>query len=182
MRVLVFLLPALFVATVVHGAEQSQVPKKMIGELQGLVGTWEVEGRIGDEKITATWSARWAPGKHCLMRRSTRLKEDQKIVGIGVIGWDAATETITEQVFFSNNDCALLRWKVMSPDKWEGVVTGFLDGEAINNKVKFTKKGPDEILYEEEGADGKEIEAILRKISRKKEKGPKTAVGEGQSR
>ena len=58
MRVAVTLLAILFAAIVSYGEEQSQVPKKMVKELQSLAGTWDVEGRIGNEKIGGTWSAR----------------------------------------------------------------------------------------------------------------------------
>lgn len=180
MRVSVMLLPAMFVITAVHAQEQSQVPKMILKELQGMVGAWEIKGRVADEKVTGTWRAQWAPGKHCLMRHSTRPDGDREIVGIGVIGWDAATETITEQVFFSDKGSALLRWKVQSPGKWEGVITGFQNGGKSESKAMLTKKGPNEFLYEEKAADGKETEVVLRKVQEEKEKkpAPKTGVPE----
>ena len=169
MRVAAALLAVLGATTALQGQEEGQVPKEMLKELQYLVGTWKVEGIVGDEKVEGTWSVRWGPGKYCLMRQSSVSFGDETVTGIGIIGWDGATKTITEQVFSSKNDSALLRWKVLPSGNWEGELSGFRDGKKVNSTLKFTKKGRGEIVYEEKTADGEGVEGILRKVPRKEE-------------
>ena len=81
--------------------EEAQVPKDILKELRCLVGTWHTEARTGKEKSEGTWSARWAPGKHCLIAQSTQSRsgETGKRVACGVIGWDPATSRITHHDF-----------------------------------------------------------------------------------
>jgi hypothetical protein len=92
----------------------------------------------------------------------------EEAIGIGVIGWDAVTETITEQVFASNHDSALLRWKIVSPKKWEGKLIGMENGESVTSDITFTKNGRNEFVYEAKNQDGEEVEVVLRRLPRSK--------------
>ena len=158
---------------VVGQAEGNAIPPDISKELDSLTGTWEVTGTFKGNKIEGTWSARWAPGKHCLMRRSSlsgtpRAKD--RVIGIGVIGWDGATETITEQVFNDDNTSALVRWKVLPSGDWEGEVSGFREGQKFVANVKMKKSVAEEITYEEIAADGTGGDVLLRRTPEKQAK------------
>ena len=172
------LLACMFATAMAYGQERVKVPDKIIKELQWMVGTWKVEGGSIENKVDGTWSARWSPGKHCLMRQSSHKAGNQTLVGIGVIGWDGATERIVEQVFFSNNDSALLRWKVLPSGNWEGDVTGLQNGVKFERQAKITRKGPNESVYEEMTEGKTTCEVVLRKVKQSAGKPPETKVPE----
>ena len=44
----------------VAAAQEAAVPDEIIKELDGLVGTWESEGKVGGEEQTGGFTCRWA--------------------------------------------------------------------------------------------------------------------------
>ena len=85
------------------GGELAQPSKKGLQELQYLVGTWQYQGRIGDERVEGMWSTRWAPGKHCLIQQSSRSEGHQTVRSAGIIGRDATAERVIERAFRTDN-------------------------------------------------------------------------------
>ena len=83
------------------------------------------------------------------------------------------TETITEQVFFSNNGSALLRWKVLPSGNLEGEISSYREGQKSAGKVTMTKDGSAKMLYRAKNSDGEEIKATMSKVERRGKKGKK---------
>ena len=158
---------------VVGQAEESKIPQEVLKQLKYMEGTWEVVGNVENEEVRGIWSARWAPGKHCLLRRSEHEIGGESVIGVGVIGWDGVTETITEQVFFSNNGSALLRWKVLPSGNLEGEISSYREGQKSAGKVTMTKDGSAKMLYRAKNSDGEEIKATMSKVERRGKKGKK---------
>jgi hypothetical protein len=154
-----------FLTAGVGWSQERRVPDEILRELNYMVGTWKAEGKVGEIAVQGKWSTRWAPGKHCLMRESSVDIEGVMVTGIGVIGWDPAAERITEQVFFDNNDAALLKWKVLPSGEWEGTLTATQLGQPIERTVKLIKKGSGEMVYLEAASENEESRIILRKVT-----------------
>jgi hypothetical protein len=156
-----------------YGQEQTEVPGDILAELDYFVGTWQIEGRIGEKQLKGTWSTRWARGKHCLIQQSSETVEGEAkpAMSTGVCGWDPAKKRITHHVFWSDNTCYTLRYMVKSPTEWEGEVTGVGGGVEFTAKNKLVKKGPDEFVYESRNSDGEEIEGVFRKVEARKGRG-----------
>jgi hypothetical protein len=156
----------LLAASVSSAGEPQALPDEIRSELDWAAGTWKMEGRIGQDQFSGVWSARWADGKHCLIRQSTgkRKGKDAEAIGISVIGWDAANKCITEQVFFSTGSSALLRWKVPTSEQWVGQMTGVEDGQEYTSKITATKENKDRFVYESKASTGDEVEILLTRI------------------
>ena len=45
----------------------SPLPEAIARMYEFQMGTWKVEGTVGEQPATARWSCRWAPGKHCYL-------------------------------------------------------------------------------------------------------------------
>jgi len=151
------------------GADQAKqeqaegIPKEIQKELAGLVGTWKMEGRVGTEKFSGTWVAKWAKGRHCLVRNAAFQEGEETGVSVSVIGWNAATSRLEEHAFGSDGSSGILRWKVKSATEWEGELEAVEDGQSFTAAAKVVKKGPTEVIYETKNLAGEEVEIVLRK-------------------
>ena len=62
-----------FLGNVAFGQETAGIPDEIIKELDALVGTWKVEGKIGDKEQTGKFTCRWGrtedKKKVCLVGR-----------------------------------------------------------------------------------------------------------------
>ena len=139
------------------------IPAAIQKELAALVGTWKMEGRVGTEKFSGTWVAKWAKGRHCLVRNAAFQEGEETGVSVSVIGWNAATSRLEEHAFGSDGSSGILRWKVKSATEWEGELEAVEDGQSFTAPAKVTKKGATEVIYETKNLAGEEVEIILRK-------------------
>ena len=97
---------------------RSTIPDDIVKEIGALVGTWEVTGRMGEEELEMTWSARWAPEKAYLVTRLSFEKDGKRSNHIGLIGWDPANKHVVDFHFGLDGDareCALRSFRESSP-------------------------------------------------------------------
>ena len=142
-----------------------QLPDVAIKELGYLTGNWTTEGRVGNIKSKGDWNTKWAPGYYSLTVDTGFTSEGVDRAGraVGIVGWDSKNETIQMHDFWSFRENYTLSWKPVSDTVWEGELLGVEDGKQFTAKVKLTKKGPNEMVYESKNAAGEEIEVIFRK-------------------
>jgi hypothetical protein len=133
------------VSSVLTQGQDVNVPKNVLKEFAYFVGDWTMEGKIDDERAEATFSTRWAPGKHMLVFNSSWSGPEGDSLGSGIFGWDAAEEKIVTLEFWSDGWSHHRQYTVKSPTLWEARATGVnSDGERIKQQVTLEKKGPDE--------------------------------------
>jgi hypothetical protein len=159
---------ALFCATA-WGQETSGIPEDIIKALDGLVGTWEIEGKIGDATETGQFTCRWAKSddgrKCCLTGRFSYKKGDKTRSGVTLIGWNAVHNCIEDRGFDANGGNGRLLWTVESPDKWQGDLTFVEDGKELKSTAVLIKKGPQEIVTEGTTATGEASRYVFRKVA-----------------
>lgn len=147
-----------FLGNVAFGQEASGVPEKIIKELDGLVGKWTVEGKIGDKVQTGGFTCRWArtedKKKCCLIGRFSYKTGDNTRSGATLVGWNAAKECIEDRGFDANGGNARLLWKVKSPTVWQGEAVMIENGKEVKSKVVLVRKGPSEAVMESESETG----------------------------
>jgi len=148
--------------------EPAEVPKDFLKEFAKMVGHWKTEGRSGDAKTIGTWSARWAPGRYCLIAHCsfTPPGEDRPRTSAGVIGWDPIRQGITHNEFWANGECHTYHWSVKSTTEWEGKVISVGNGKESTSEAHISRKGPDEWVLERKDLDGEEIEVVFRRVKR----------------
>ena len=161
------------VATVsIAGAQQqSEIPAEAAGVLQYLEGTWELAGRIGEERFSGTFTARWVRGRYALITQDS-MKADgaaNPIRGAGVIGWDPAREQITHFSFASDNNAYVNCWKVTATGDWVGQLTGTREGKEFSDEFKITKEA-DRFVITSKDAQGKESEFVYEKLPDQKQR------------
>jgi hypothetical protein len=66
-----------------------------------LVGEWETSVSFNGEKFVGKYSAKWAPGKHCLILSSS-LDNDASSHASGVGGWSPDRKQYVEHWFTSD--------------------------------------------------------------------------------
>lgn len=151
------------------GQETSGVPDTIINELETLVGTWEVEGKIGEITETGQFTCRWARSddgkKYCLRGRFSYKKGDKTRSGVTLIGWNAANNRIEDRGFDVNGGSGMLLWTVESPGKWKGDLIFVEDGKELKSTAVLIKKGPQEIVTEGTTATGETARYVFRKLA-----------------
>ena len=144
------------------------IPKDIIKELDNLVGTWEVEGKIGDLTQTGSFTCRWARSENkkkvCLIGRFSYKTGDKVRSGVTLLGWNAAKECIEDRGFDANGGNTTLRWTIKSSTMWQGDMITFEDGKEVKSEVVLVKKGPSEIVMESESEAGDVARFVFRKV------------------
>jgi hypothetical protein len=137
------------------------------------MGTWKVEGTVGEQPATARWSCRWAPGKHCYLvaGAANSLDEEGVVHRMAAIGgYDAAKKQTIEKIFWSNNRHYTIRYDVSNPIFDVGVFKGEIecveDGNTFTSPVSVERKGPGLFVYKSETEDGDKIELTFQKMDR----------------
>jgi hypothetical protein len=164
--------------TVTLAQQPSKIPPEAVDVLRYLEGTWEFEGRVGTEKISGTFSARWAPGRYALITHDSTTVKDSTTRGVGVLGWDTAKKRIGHFGFIEDNNAFLNHWTVATSGDWVGQLSGTREGKDFSAEFKLTKKSPDQFVVESKEPDGKEVEIVYKKMPREnKGKGGKKTDG-----
>ena len=160
---------AILVGNVTVAQEPAGVPENIVKELDYLVGTWNAEGKVGDDESTGRFSCRWARLKDrkkvCLIGNWSYTVGGKTEIGANIIGWDAVRKCIEDRGFSDQGGCATLRWTVKSPTEWRGEVHDILDGEEIEAKAEITKKGNSEFVYDAKTSTGETIRWVFRKVA-----------------
>jgi hypothetical protein len=95
-----------FLSNAVFGQEAAGIPDEIIKELDVLVGTWTVEGKIGDKEQTGGFTCRWMrtddKKKCCLLGRGTYTTDGKTNIHVSLMGWNAANKCIEDRGFASD--------------------------------------------------------------------------------
>lgn len=139
-------------ATMVVGqAEKAlpNVPATTIAHFERLLGDWTVDGKVNDEAIKATYSAKWAPGEHMLICTMTWSGPEGDSLGTGINGWDGATKEIVTSEFWNDGWSHHRRFKIASPTVWESTesvgTTG--DGKRLTGTARLEFVGRDKLTW-----------------------------------
>jgi hypothetical protein len=103
-------------STVAVAQEEVEVPKEALAEMAFLVGEWDVTGTFDGEEMTGVYTAKWAPGKHCLILSSSWHGQAS---GIG--GWSADRKEYVEYWYATDGNHRTFRYTL---DKKKGVWGG----------------------------------------------------------
>lgn len=156
------------------GQESAGTPTEIIKELDGLVGKWQVEGKIGDKSQAGTYSCRWArtedKRKVCLVGQFSYNTDGMERSGVNLIGWNAAKKCIEDRGFDGNGGNATLYWRLKSSTELDGEVIMVVNGKEVRSKEVLTKKGPSEIVVESKSETGQEARWVFRKVKAEEKK------------
>jgi hypothetical protein len=157
-------------AGIARAQQQPELPAEATKVLQYLEGTWEFAGRIGDEKCSGTFSARWARGRYALITQDSLTVDGapQPALSAGVIGWDPTRKQITHCGIGSDNGMFVNRWNVTATGEWVGQLTGTREGKEHADAFKITTE-PDKFVIESKDAEGKEAEFVYKRLPGPKE-------------
>ncbi len=176
-RLSIALAATVFVIAGLHhvaDAQEAAVPDEIIKELNGLVGTWESEGKVGGEEQTGGFTCRWARSedkkKVCLIGNFSYKTGDEVRSGVTLIGWNAAKKCIEDRGFDVLGGNATLLWKIESPTLWKGDITIVEKGETITAKADLAKKSPTEFVYEAAMDNGDTARVVFRKMKTERKK------------
>jgi hypothetical protein len=161
-------------AGILRAQQQADLPPEALGVLQYLEGTWEFTGRIGEQKQSGTFTARWALGRHALITEDSTKDDgaEKPILSAGVIGWDSARKQITHFSCATDNNVYVNRWNVTPTGDWVGQLTGTRDGKESADTFKITRK-PDTFVFTSKDAQGKDLEFVYKRLP-----GPKQSAKE----
>ena len=150
--------------------EASGIPDEIVKELDGLVGTWKFEGKIGDEEQVAERTLRWErtadKKKICLSGRSVFVTNGVERHGRSLIGWNSGKNCIEDRLYDANGGNDILYWTVKSPTQWRGETIGLAGGSVVTGKADLIKKSDSEYVFEAEYDNGVVIRSVLRKLKR----------------
>jgi hypothetical protein len=168
---------AILVGGVNVAEEPAGVPEKVVKDLEYLVGTWEFEGKTGDDVMAGTVSYRWARSKgkekYALLENWSYKEGGTPVTGVGLMGWNAAWNCLVESGCNSAGDCFMTHWVGKSPTEWQGEFTDSIAGKEVEGRGVLVKKGPAEFVYEGEFTTGKTSRVVFRKVT--KERKPRKA-------
>jgi len=130
-------------STVAIAQQKHGVPDKALNEMAFLVGEWAVKGTLNGQEMTGTYSAKWAPGKHCLILASTWSAQAS-----GVGGWSPDRKQYVEYWYVSDGSTRMFRYTL---DKERGVWSGRWvevgsDGKKGSGKITLQKKDNEYIV------------------------------------
>ena len=133
-----------FLGNVILGQEPSGIPENIIKELDSFVGTWRVEGKIGDKEVTGTCTLRWVrtedDGKICLSGRGT-FQIDGKTQHVATLmGWNAANKCIEDRGFDAEGGSGINYWTVTSPGTWQGEIRRVNNGREVESRRSSLSK------------------------------------------
>ena len=116
----------LLVASTVWGqlAEAAdELPPEAKTQLQGFVGTWAVQGSVGESPLKGTFVDKWAPAGHGPLADYTVSMGNAKSQGNVMLGWDQDVGEIRQLSFFSDGLLEYVRFKQQAPGQFTGEYT-----------------------------------------------------------
>jgi hypothetical protein len=171
-----------FLGKLAFGQEPAGIPAETIKELDWLVGTWEVAGKIGDKEQTGGFTCWWArtedKRKCCLIGRFSYKTDGKTRSGVTLIGWNAEKKCIEDRGFDANGGNDTLLWTTKSPTEWEGQVLMVEDGRPVKSKAVLVKKGPSEIVMESESEAGEVSRFVFRRVKKESHQSTKADFAE----
>jgi hypothetical protein len=124
-------------STVTIAQEKIEVPKEALKEMAFLVGEWDAKGTFNGEEVSGTYSAKWAPGRHCLILTSSW---NGHASGIG--GWSPDRKQYVEFWYGADGNSRTFRYSL---DKKKGVWGGRWtevnkEGKKGSGKISLQKR------------------------------------------
>ncbi|MEK6249712.1 MAG: hypothetical protein N2C12_16130, partial [Planctomycetales bacterium] len=144
-------------------------------DLQFYVGSWSIEGKLGDAPFKGRASFRMPVGNYCTIGTVSYRGENRLESFSWVGGWDSSTGWVTEQGVGSDGGTYTIPWKKASPTVNEGALTGMLDGKKTTATVRVEKTGKDEfritVTDQTEGDESRpDFSYTARRVVREKKK------------
>ena len=164
-----FILATALLCGTSRAQDPTGIPDNINKELNAFVGTWEVEGKIGNTIQTGGFTFRWARGgdgkKCCLIGRgSYKIGETKTQSTVSLLGWNAVEKCIEDRGFDANGGNARLLWTVVKPGHWEGKISVVDDGAEVKSTGVLIWKSPTEIVSEGKLENGDSVRFVFRKI------------------
>ncbi len=160
-----------FLGNLAFGQEAAGIPEEIIKELDGLVGTWQIEGKMGERKETGTYTCWWGrtvdKRKVCLVGRFSYKSGDSIRNGWNLIGWNAVKKCIEDRGFDANGGNVTIYWTPKSVKEWQGEFIMVANGKEAKSKATLIKKSPSEIVTESESGKGEVARFVFKKVSEK---------------
>jgi hypothetical protein len=104
--------------------------------MQYLVGKWDVEGDKDGNKLTATFTVRWASAKNCL---KLTFKDDSENAA-GLSGPDPSTNELVEILYLADGTRIENRYSHFAEKVWEGSsIVQQPSGETDRPKIRLEK-------------------------------------------
>ncbi|MGI6420589.1 MAG: hypothetical protein ACOX1P_33575 [Thermoguttaceae bacterium] len=129
-------LAALCVCGKAAGQEKDAVPPQNVNKrFEYLVGNWTIEGKVADDAFQAKCSYRWTPGKHGLVTHWSGSFGATAVHGTAVYGWDSKAGEIVDFGFVRELGWRQIRWTPKGENRWEGQMTGVIQGEESQGKI-----------------------------------------------
>lgn len=180
-RVFSFVVTALALAgSPVQAQNSTGIPDEAIKALDGLVGTWKAEGKVGEAEQTGEFACRWRRGpdgkKCCLVGSFSYKTGETTTAGITLIGWNAARECIEDRGFDSDGRCDILRWYPKTPGEWNGEWVRTIEGEEVKSEAVLVRKGPAELVMESESEAKEPLRIVFKKVAAKAPAGDAKSV------
>jgi hypothetical protein len=167
MTTFLFVTMAAFLGNMAFGQEAAGIPEEIIAQLDSLVGTWEVEGKIGDKMQTGSYTCWWGRAadnkKACLVGRFAYKTSEAGRNGMNLIGWNSIKKCIEDRGFDANGGNATLYWTVKSPTEYQGEFLMVENGKETKSKGTLIKKGTSQIVMESESETGEVARFIFRR-------------------
>lgn len=141
------------------------LPKKVIDELDRLVGHWSMTGEASTGQLNGIWSLKWAPGGHCLVTDYRLQVGENTSRSSEIYGWDAVTE---EFVLFSNyqgGHLEICRTKLVKPGLYRGPYIVDIEGKKYEGTIEIRYQGDDEFFVttaglKEQGIDDLKLHGV----------------------
>lgn len=157
-----------FLGNVAFCQDAAGIPDEIIKELDGLVGTWNVNGKMGDHDVTGVITFRWPrtedKRKCCLLGNFSFKTADGPKNGVTLVGWNAAKKCIEDRGFNTDGGNATSLWTVKSPTEWHGDFVLIEGGTEMTAKMVRIKKGPSEVVAEMTLGDGGSARLVYTKL------------------
>jgi hypothetical protein len=127
----------MMVSTIAIADEKVEVPAEALKEMSFLVGEWESQGTFNGEEMSGTYSAKWAPGRHCLILTSSW---NGHASGIG--GWSPDRKQYVEYWYGSDGNNRTFRYSLnRKKDVWSGKWMEInKEGKKGSGKVRLQKR------------------------------------------
>jgi len=161
MKSMLATLLCLAVFTSAQAQDPKGLPDNVRKELGRLVGTWKGEVNAGDQKVTATLTARWTKSKDALIWHwesplisTTNDAGSFTVKGTGLLGWDAHAKQLKELSFNNLSETINRGYKITGEGKWEGEQTGTYRTDDMTKHVPM--KGKVSITFSGDTFDFKE--------------------------
>lgn len=151
-------------------ADETEIPKKVLKELEFMVGKWETE--MMENGVTvgkATHERKWAPGEYCLLFSWSMELKGKKMKATGISGWNVKGKAVVEHWYGSDGSSLTVRYPIgkMKSDAWEGTHRLVeADGTEKKGKCKLEKSDDQWVYTAEWEKDGKTLteKNVTRKI------------------